>query len=92
MSLFLPGKDALDCQYVPSKRSHYGIKIYKLCESNSRYVWNFLVYSGKDTNIMANDGSYGERVVKTLMTDLSSLSLVQRLRISEIFTEDYIAD
>ena len=25
------------------------MKIYKLCESSTDYVWNFIVYTGKDT-------------------------------------------
>ena len=25
------------------------MKIYKLCESSTGYVWNFVVYTGKDT-------------------------------------------
>jgi len=25
------------------------VKIYKLCESSTGYVWNFIVYTGKDT-------------------------------------------
>jgi len=25
------------------------VRIYKLCESNTGYVWNFIVYTGKDT-------------------------------------------
>jgi len=41
-------------QYIPSKRSRFGIKIYKLCESSIGYVWNFTVYTGKDT-------MYGQR-------------------------------
>ena len=41
-------------QYIPSKRSRFGVKIYKLCESSTGYVWNFIVYTGKDTN-------YGDR-------------------------------
>ncbi|GBN56111.1 PiggyBac transposable element-derived protein 4 [Araneus ventricosus] len=57
-------------QYIPSKRSHYGIKIFKLCESIIGYVWNFLIYCGKDTDMSSSDGCYGERVVKTLMSDL----------------------
>ncbi|GBN77865.1 PiggyBac transposable element-derived protein 4 [Araneus ventricosus] len=57
-------------QYVPSKRSRYGVKIYKLCKSVTGYVWNFLIYCGKDTDMSSSDGSYGERVVKTLMSDL----------------------
>jgi len=36
-------------QYIPSKQSRFGVKIYKLCESSTGYVWNFIVYTGKDT-------------------------------------------
>ncbi|CAJ0940272.1 unnamed protein product [Ranitomeya imitator] len=38
-------------QYLPSKRSRYGIKLYKLCESTSGYTHRFRVYEGKDTQI-----------------------------------------
>ncbi|XP_049954903.1 piggyBac transposable element-derived protein 4-like [Schistocerca serialis cubense] len=37
-------------QYIPSKHSRFGIKLYELCESSFRYVWDFIVYTGKDTN------------------------------------------
>ena len=36
-------------QYEPTKRSRFGVKIYKLHESSTGYVWNFIVYTGKDT-------------------------------------------
>ena len=36
-------------QYIPSKRSRFGIKFFVLCESESGYIWNFCVYTGKDT-------------------------------------------
>ena len=36
-------------QYIPSKRERYGIKIYMLCESDSAYLWKFLVYTGVAT-------------------------------------------
>lgn len=35
-------------QYIPSKRSRYGVKLYKLCESESGYTFAFRVYEGKD--------------------------------------------
>lgn len=35
------------CQYVPSKRHRYGIKIFKLC-LRGNYTWNFKVYAGKE--------------------------------------------
>lgn len=55
-------------QYIPSKRARYGIKIYKLCESSTGYIWNALV--GKDTEMSETTGLYGERVVKSLMSGL----------------------
>jgi len=36
-------------QYIPSKRSRFGVKNYKLWESSKVYVWNFIVYTGKNT-------------------------------------------
>ena len=36
-------------QYIPSKWSKFGMKIYKLFESSIGYAWNFIVYTGKDT-------------------------------------------
>lgn len=36
-------------QYIPTKRSRFGIKLYQLCESESGYIWNSLIYTGKRT-------------------------------------------
>ncbi|KAJ1092961.1 hypothetical protein NDU88_006071 [Pleurodeles waltl] len=41
----------LDLQYIPSKRARYGIKLYMLSESSTGYVYNFRVYTGRDSNI-----------------------------------------
>ena len=38
-------------QYNPSKWSRFGIKLYRLCESDGPmcgYTWNFKVYTGQD--------------------------------------------
>ena len=35
-------------QYIPIKRSRFGIKIYSLCDETG-YIWNSEVYTGKDT-------------------------------------------
>lgn len=37
-------------QYIPSKRKRFGIKFFILCESSTGYVYNFLIYTGTDTN------------------------------------------
>ncbi|KAJ8932575.1 hypothetical protein NQ318_020684 [Aromia moschata] len=41
-------------QYIPLKRARFGIKTYMLCESKSGYVWNFIIYTGKQTNLDAD--------------------------------------
>ncbi|XP_068098218.1 piggyBac transposable element-derived protein 4-like [Hyperolius riggenbachi] len=38
-------------QYIPSKRSRYGIKLYKICESATGYTWAFRIYEGKDSQL-----------------------------------------
>lgn len=37
--------------YIPKKRARFGMESFHLCESKSGYVWNILVYTGKQTNI-----------------------------------------
>ena len=34
-------------QYIPMKRSRFGVKYYMLCESATGYVWKFMIYVGK---------------------------------------------
>lgn len=51
-------------QFNPSKRARFGIKFYKLCESDSAYCYEFKIYTGHDkTNY---DDSASESVVKEL--------------------------
>lgn len=51
-------------QFNPSKRARFGVKIYKLCESESGYCYQFKIYTGNDkTNC---DDSASECVVKEL--------------------------
>ncbi|KAJ1186065.1 hypothetical protein NDU88_002850 [Pleurodeles waltl] len=38
-------------QYIPSKRARYGIKLYMLSESSTGCVYNFRVYTGRDSSI-----------------------------------------
>ena len=50
MCICLHGKGRLGFrQYIPGKRERYGIKIYMLCESESAYLWKFLIYTGAAT-------------------------------------------
>ncbi|XP_023244129.1 piggyBac transposable element-derived protein 4-like [Centruroides sculpturatus] len=36
-------------QYMPPERSRFGVKFYMLCESSSGYIYNFTIYTGKNT-------------------------------------------
>uniref|UniRef100_A0A8C5Q9F6 PiggyBac transposable element-derived protein domain-containing protein n=1 Tax=Leptobrachium leishanense TaxID=445787 RepID=A0A8C5Q9F6_9ANUR len=38
-------------QYIPSKRSRYRVKVYKLCDSVSGYTQAFRVYEEKDSSL-----------------------------------------
>lgn len=38
-------------QYIPVKRSRFGIKMYMLCESKTEYLYSFIIYTGKGTII-----------------------------------------
>lgn len=52
-------KGRLSCkQYIPFKRSSFGMKFYVLCESQSGYIWNFCVYTGKNTDYGKNYSQY----------------------------------
>lgn len=55
-------------QFNPSKRTRFGIKFYKVCESTSGYCNNFKIYSGNDkTNL---DYSASETVVMGLLQSI----------------------
>ncbi|GFU35172.1 piggyBac transposable element-derived protein 4 [Trichonephila clavipes] len=59
-------------QYMPLKRSRFGIKSYMLCESKSGYVWSLIIYTGRGTLF---DEKYkhmcmSSQVVMTLMEPL----------------------
>ncbi|GFV95850.1 piggyBac transposable element-derived protein 4 [Trichonephila clavipes] len=59
-------------QYMPLKRSRFGIKCYMLSESKSGYVWSLIIYTGKGTLF---DEKYkhmcmSSQVVMTLMGPL----------------------
>lgn len=38
-------------QYMPLKRARFGIKSFLLCESESGYIWNSIIYTGKGTDL-----------------------------------------
>lgn len=55
-------------QYIPTKRARFGIKLFELCESQSGYIWNMLIYTGKDTPFQNDYENFGmaTRCVMTL--------------------------
>lgn len=58
--------------FIPSKRARFGIKSFELCEAESGYVWNFIIYIGKETifDESLKDESYGSKVVLELMAPI----------------------
>ena len=59
-------------QYIPFKRKRFGIKFYVLCDSQTGYIWNFFIYTGKDTayNQLYKDFPIVSKIVLTLMHEL----------------------
>ncbi|KFM63915.1 hypothetical protein X975_21059, partial [Stegodyphus mimosarum] len=54
-------------QYIPLKGAQFGMS-YLLSESNSLYIWKFIIYSRKGTNFQNsfNDLPMSDEVVMTL--------------------------
>jgi len=46
-------------QYIASKRARFGVKFYTLCESQSGYIWNSVLYTGKGTQFNNKYAVYG---------------------------------
>ncbi|KAJ8737978.1 hypothetical protein PYW08_000573 [Mythimna loreyi] len=88
-SLYLPGQEiAIDeslllwkgrlsfSQLIATKAAQVGIKSYELCESKSGYLWQMIIYTGKDRhNIVTNDAdaeheSAASRIVLKLVRPL----------------------
>ena len=55
-------------QYLPSKPTKWGVKVWLLCESSTGYTWNFQVYTGRVAGQQEHGLSY--RVVMQLTVDL----------------------
>ncbi|XP_014614648.1 PREDICTED: piggyBac transposable element-derived protein 4-like [Polistes canadensis] len=53
-------------QFIRTKRARFGIKFYKVCDSQSRYIHNFNIYIGKDKTAT---GSAGRNVVFNLLKE-----------------------
>ena len=52
-------------QFIVSERARFGIKFYKLCESNSSYCSQFKIYTGQD-EIVGSDIPVSQNVVMEL--------------------------
>jgi hypothetical protein len=49
-----PWKERLQFkQYIPLKSLKFGIKSYELCESSSGYLWSFIIYTGRETEVQS---------------------------------------
>jgi hypothetical protein len=61
-------------QYIFLKASKFGIKTFELCESTTGYLWSFIVYTGKETEIdspfVTTDTPKTEATVMKLMQPL----------------------
>ncbi|CAL1269764.1 unnamed protein product [Larinioides sclopetarius] len=59
-------------QYMPLKRSRFGIKTFMLCESKTGYIFSSIVYTGKGTKIDTDFEHLGMsgQVVMSLMKPL----------------------
>ena len=51
-------------QFIPMKRARFGIEMFSLCE-NSGYLWNSLVYLGKEPNKNDDDPQLVRRLGKS---------------------------
>ena len=45
-------------QYIATKRARFGIKFFVLCESQTGYIWNSVLYTGKGTKFSEKYGDY----------------------------------
>ena len=77
-------------QYMPKKRSRFAVKSYELCESDTGYVWDFLVYTGATTEYTEEEGGQGEKDVLTLMERL--LGKNYKLYFDRFFTSPTLAE
>ena len=51
-------------QYIPNKRTRFGIKMFSLCEV-SGYLWNSFVYLGKNYHPTENKINYERELGKS---------------------------
>lgn len=56
-------------QFIRTKRHRFGIKFFILCDVETDYILDFIIYTGKTTRLVSCDANLGQSgaVVKTLM-------------------------
>lgn len=56
-------------QYIPSKRKRFGLKLFEICDVETGYLLNFIIYTGAKTELDPDDEDIGiaASIVKTLM-------------------------
>lgn len=56
-------------QFIPSKRHRFGIKLFLLCDCETGYILDFIIYTGAKTEIKSFDEELGKsgNIVYTLM-------------------------
>ena len=61
-------------QYIRGKPQPWGIKAYVLSESRSGYMYNLIIYYGKETELITRAGlNHTTNVVLTLMNPLANM-------------------
>ena len=81
-------------QYIPNKRSRFGMKHFILSEADSDYVWNSIIYTGKELTTalvwtLSHFHYVATKVVLELMGDL--LNKVYALFIDNWYTSTELA-
>ncbi|KAG8238845.1 hypothetical protein J437_LFUL018294, partial [Ladona fulva] len=56
-------------QYIPSKRNKFGIKIFVICDCETGYILDFIVYTGLKSDILDQNCEFGKSgdIVSTLI-------------------------
>ena len=67
-------------QYIPSKRHRFGIKSFILCNCKTKYVLDFIIYTGADAEIerIFDLGASGSIVVTLMKPYLQKGRLLYR--------------
>ena len=61
-------------QYIPSKRHHFCVKLFILCDCYTKFVLNFIIYTGAETEIDSYPevGISGSVVLTLMKNDLKN--------------------